>query len=130
MSALDEALKKFMENPEEGQEAYYEEILNTNFYIPLSEAPKGDNPEEVSPMVLEAEDKNYLMLFDSEERLKAWADQDVPYAIYAGFQLAEMTPDIFHWAVNVGAQHSKEFIPEEIGWLRESVQAFREEKSE
>jgi hypothetical protein len=27
-----------------------------------------------------------------------------------------------HWAMNVGTEFSKEFLPEEIAWLREAVE--------
>lgn len=128
MSALDDALQKFIDEPETGQEPYYDEVLNTDFYIPLMEAPDAAEPQDVAPMVLESEGKNYLMLFDSEERLNAWAQEDAHHAIYAGHQLAELTPEDICWAVNVGCEYAKEILPEEIGWLKQAVVSCREQE--
>ncbi len=122
MSKLDDALQKFIDDHENGQEPYYEEVLNTEFYIPLSEAPD-DQPENVAPMILESEEKHYMMLFDSEERLTHWAGQTVPHAVFMGYQLAELTPDSLHWAINIGSQFSKELVPGEIDWLKQAVKA-------
>jgi hypothetical protein len=128
MSALDEALKKFIEDPDKGQEPYYEELLNTEFYIPLAEAPEGEQPESVVPMVLESEEKKYMMLFDSVERLNDWAEQDAAHAVYAGYQLAELNPESLHWAINVGTDLAKELVPEEIAWLKQAVVSYREQE--
>jgi hypothetical protein len=129
MSALDDALLKLIEDSESGQGPYYDEVLNTEFYIPLNADPssdQGDQAQNVSPMVLESEGKSYLMLFDSVERLNAWAEQEAPHAIYAGYRLAEVTPEALHWAVNVNTEYAKEFVPEELALLRQAVAAFRE----
>ena len=127
MSALDQALENFIAD-EAAQNQYYEEVLNTEFYLPLNDAPD-ENPENVAPLILEADGKLYMMLFDSEERLTGWAEGEVPYARYMGYQLAELTPEKLHWAINVGSQFSKELVPEEIDWLKQAVAAHRENEA-
>lgn len=126
MSVLDDVLQKFNDNPEEGQHAFYETVLNTIFYIPLRDDPSEEKPEKVAPLILESDDKGYLMMFDSEERLNAWAGQEVPHTTYPGFQLAEMSPEGLYWALNVGSEQTKEFIPEEIDMLKQAVAAYNE----
>jgi SseB protein N-terminal domain len=123
MTPLDEALARFLQD-ETHQDAYYELILNTDFYIPLStesdHAPLED-PESVTPLVVEADGKAYLMLFDSEERLSAWAKQPTDFVVLAGFKVAEISTPHLHWAVNIGGGYAKEFVPDEISWLKAAI---------
>jgi len=123
MTPLDEALAKFLQD-ESCQDAYYEQILNTDFYIPLStetdEASLKD-PESVTPLVVEADGKAYLMLFDTEERLSAWAQQPTDFVVLAGFKLAELSTPELHWAVNLGGGYAKQFVPDEISWLKTAI---------
>jgi hypothetical protein len=120
MTPLDEALEKFIRN-ESCQDAYYELILNTDFYIPLSADDDGKTlaeRETVTPLVVEADGKAYLMLFDTEERLSAWVQKPMNYVVLAGFKVAEISTPQLHWAVNIGGACAKEFVPEEIRWLK------------
>ena len=120
MTALDEALEKYRED-DEHQDAYYELVLNTDFYIPICE-PEEESPDSVVPLQFESEGKSYLMLFDSEERLTAWAKQEVRHAVIAGHLLAEISTPQIHLAVNFGDGNAKEFVPDEIKWLRDGTQ--------
>ncbi|ALC17276.1 putative peptidyl-prolyl cis-trans isomerase [Desulfuromonas soudanensis] len=135
MTELDQALDKFIRDDKE-QAQYYDLILNTNFYIPTleDETAAGKTTvienDTINPIVLEAEGKSYLMLFDSEERLSAWAKSAVAYVVLPGHAIAAMTPPDLHWAVNVGTSFSKEFVPEEIGWLKEIVEKHNAEEDE
>ncbi len=126
MTDLDKALEKFIQENEEHAQ-YYDLVLNTTFYIPTVDDETTDDKTIVSendsfaPMILESEGKNYMMLFDSEERLTAWAKESVSYVAFPGYVIAEMSPPNLHWAVNVGTDFSKEFVPEEIAWLKKVV---------
>ena len=119
MTELDQALEKYRED-DEHQDAYYDLVLNTDFYIPTCE-PEDENPDSVVPLLFESEGKSYLMLFDSEERLTAWAKQPVRHAVLAGHLLAEIATPEIHWAVNFGDDNAKEFVPEEIKWLKDGT---------
>lgn len=124
MTALDKALEKYIQD-DNYQAEYYDLILNSDFYIPLA-SDDSDTPlaekEGFKPLILESEQKPYMLLFDSEERLTAWAKQPTDYIILAGFKAAELSVPGLHWAVNTGAERSKEFVPDEISWLKESYQ--------
>jgi len=61
------------------------------------------------------------MLFDTEERLSAWAQQPTDFVVLAGFKLAELSTPELHWAVNLGGGYAKEFVPEEISWLKSAI---------
>lgn len=59
-----------------------------------------------------------MSLFDSEERLNAWAGQPVPFAIIAGHFAAAITTADLHWAINLDSGFAKELVPEEIAFLQ------------
>ena len=120
MTELDQALEKYRAD-DEHQAAYYELVLNTDFYIPICD-PETEEQESVVPLVFESEGKSYLMLFDSEERLTTWAKQTVRHAVIAGHLLAEISTPELYWAVNFGAGNAKEFVPDEINWLKDGSQ--------
>jgi hypothetical protein len=80
----------------------------------------------VLPLVIEAEGNDYLMLFDTKERLLSWAQTDAPFVEVPGHVLAATTMPPLHWALNVGTEYSKSFLPEEIAWLREVVERCNE----
>ncbi|HEY5674699.1 MAG TPA: SseB family protein [Malonomonas sp.] len=121
MTELDQALERYVQD-ENQQAAYYQLILNSDFYIPIEE-DDSDTPlnekAAVTPLILQADNKPYLMLFDSEERLSSWAKQPVNYVLLAGFKVAELSTPELHWALNTGVSFAKQFVPEEIRWLKE-----------
>ena len=125
MTELDLALEKYMEDEEEQQAQYYDLVLNTDFYIPISESVANDaevSEESATPLVFESDGKSYLMLFDTEKRLIDWAQQSIPFVVVTGFQIAELTTQDLHWAINIGSRFAKEFVPDEINWLKEAVE--------
>ena len=127
MTELDQALQKCLQDENE-QNSYYDLVLNTPFYIPTNddEARSGKTElaenDSVAPIILESESKHYMMLFDSEERLGEWAKEPISYVVLPGHVIAKMSPPSLHWAVNIGTEFSKEFVPEEIAWLKEVVE--------
>lgn len=124
MSELDQALQAYLEDDKE-QPRYYELILKSDFYIPLvadEEDLQAPEPESVRPLVLEADGKTYMPMFDSEERLAEWAKKPMPFVILAGFAAATISTPELHWAVNLGSEFAKEFVPQEIRWLRKLVE--------
>lgn len=131
MTPLDTALAKYIADDNEAN-PYYDLVLNSSFHIPtFDEAPEEGQPavaenDAISPVLLESDGKTYLMLFDSEERLRAWAKQTVSFVVLPGYAIAEMTTRELHWAVNVGTDYSKEFVPEEIAWLQDAVRKCHE----
>jgi peptidyl-prolyl cis-trans isomerase C len=84
----------------------------------------------VLPLVIESGGNDYLMLFDSEIRLKNWASNDVKWVEVPGHILAATTRPPLHWALNVGSEYSKQFLPDEIAWLREVVERCNEAAAE
>jgi hypothetical protein len=133
MSQLDDALvvlRQDMDDPK-GQSKYYDIFLNATFFVPttehhpeLADADGAAQPAEgqVAPLIMESEGNDYLMLFDSLERLKGWAKEEVPYVEVPGHVLAVTSVAPLHWALNVETDYAKPFIPAEIAWLKEVVE--------
>lgn len=130
MTDLDQALVILRSNMRDpmSQSNYFNLFLNSTFFVPtldekgMIEAGAGDAKGEVLPLVLESEGNDYLMLFDSTERLHAWAQAEVESVEVPGHVLAATTQPPLHWALNVGTDYSKQFVPDEIAWLRDSVE--------
>lgn len=124
MEKLDEALLDLRQDmrDQKKQSAFYDLFLNANFFVPILD---NDEPQEqagkVLPLINESEGNDYLMLFSSLERLQAWNPEEIRHIEVPGHVLALSTMPPLHWALNVGTDYSKQFHPEEIAWLRESV---------
>ena len=113
------------------QSKFYDIFLNTTFCVPTLDQQELNEEiavEEggVLPLIIEAEGNDYLMIFDTEERLKSWAAEGVKWVEVPGYVLAVTTMPPLHWALNVGTEHSKQFLPGEIAWLREVVERCNE----
>ena len=126
MSPLDSAYAAAMKNADE-QSIFYNAFFNAELYIPTHKIPEaeqqrraGDN-ESISPIFVESEGVQYLMLFDSKERLSSWAQREVGFVAMPGHAIVEMMNTDIHWALNVGTEHMKTFAPDEIQWLKETV---------
>ncbi|ACH39857.1 hypothetical protein Gbem_2853 [Citrifermentans bemidjiense Bem] len=125
MEKLDEALVELRQDmrDQKKQSAFYDLFLNSAFFVPiLNNDQQQDDTAGVIPVITEAEGNDYLMIFSSLERLKAWAGEEGKFIEAPGFLLAQNTTPPLHWALNVGTEFSKQFHPEEIKWLRDSVE--------
>jgi len=137
MTGLDQALQTLRLDMDEAklQSKYYDIFLNTTFCVPtLDQQESGGESavedRQVLPLIIESEGNDYLMLFDTEERLKSWAADDAPWVGVPGYVLAASTMPPLHWALNVNTEYSKQFLPDEIAWLREVVERCNEEAAQ
>lgn len=112
----------------EGQQsAFYDTFLNSELFIPTHTIPENDQrrragkDESISPIFIESEGIQYLMLFDSKERLSAWAQRKIGFVVLPGHAIVEMMSPEFHWILNVGTEYVKTFVPEEIKWLKQNL---------
>lgn len=130
MTELDKALTTLRQdmNDAKGQSKYYDLFLNASFYVPnldeqaLDGVTDAAQEGQVLPLIIESEGNDYLMLFDTKERLLAWAQTEVKWVEMPGHVLAVTTMPPLHWALNAGTDYSKQFLPDEIAWLREVVE--------
>ena len=133
MTELDQALQTLRLDMEDAkhQSKYYDIFLNTTFCVPTLDQQElgGESVLEegqVLPLIIESDGNDYLMLFDTEDRLKSWAEEDAKWVEVPGYVLAATTMPSLLWALNVGTEYSKQFLPDEIAWLREVVERCNE----
>ena len=120
------ALRQDMANPK-SQSKFYDIFLNTDFLVPTLDPEELEGAAELAegeslPLIIEADGHDYLMIFDSEDRLKGWAGEKAKWVPVPGHVLAATTMPPLHMAMNVGTEYSKQFHPDEIAWLREVVE--------
>jgi hypothetical protein len=128
MTELDTALEKLRQNMNDPrrQSGFYDIFLNGTFFVPtlMGEAADqaGVQDEQVLPLIMESDGNDYLMLFDTRERLTAWSETAATFVEVPGHVLAATSMPPLHWALNVGTDYSKQFTPDEIAWLRDAVE--------
>ena len=81
-------------------------------------------------MFIESDGVNYLVLFDSKQRLTNWAKTEVDYVALPGHAIVERMSGEFHWVLNPNTKHVKTFNPEEIKWLKQAVSQAKKEQSQ
>ena len=122
MTKLDDAIKLCTEDVKT-QSQFYDLFLNSVFYVPVVEEKNPTAPEDGAvPLLVEANDKIYLMLFDTIGRLTDWANDKAKYLAVTGHGIAEMSSPNIYWVLNYGTERQKFFDPEEIEWLKDIVQ--------
>lgn len=129
-----ELLRQDMTNAA-GQSKFYDLFLNTTFCVPTLDPKelKGDvtlEEGQVLPLIVESDGNDYLMIFDSPERLKNWTGKETTWIGVPGHVLAATTMPPLHIAMNVASEYSKQFLPDEIAWLREVVEQCNQSRSE
>lgn len=86
---LDQAHAGMMASPQ-GDHArlrFYERLADAELFLMLAAEPDGDR---IVPETFELSDGTYVLAFDREERLAAFATRPVPYAILSGRSLAKL----------------------------------------
>jgi hypothetical protein len=133
MTELDQALRTLRLDMDDTkhQSKFYDIFLNTTFCVPALDQQETGGESTVEdgqafPLVIKWEGNDYLMLFDTEERLKNWAGGDVKWVGVPGHVIAATAMPPLHLALNIGAEYSKQFLPDEIAWLREVVERCNE----
>ena len=121
MTKLDDSIKLCNKDPKK-QSQFYELFLNSLLYVPIVvEEGSSVQEEGALPLLVEANDKTYLMLFDTIGRLTEWANDDAKYLAATGHSIAEMSSENIYWVLNYGTDQQKFFDPEEIEWLKTVV---------
>ncbi len=129
MTKIDDAIKRCPDDTKQ-QSQFYDLFLNSLFYIPvIEEEDKQMADDGALPLLVEANDKTYLMLFDTISRLTDWADDNAKYLTVTGHAITEMSSSNIYWALNYGTDLQKFFDLKEIAWLKVIVSQAKE-KSE
>ncbi|MCK4502835.1 MAG: SseB family protein [Desulfuromonadales bacterium] len=126
MTKLDDAIKLCTDDVNT-QSQFYDLFLNSLFYVPIVE--EKDKPEQEDgalPLLVEANDKTYLMLFDTINRLTDWANDKAKYLAVTGQGITEMSSSNIYWVLNYDTDFQKFFDLKEIAWLKDIVRRAKE----
>lgn len=95
---------------------FYDKLAVTELFLMLTKEPEGD---ALDPEVFDLGDARFVLVFDREERLSAFADRIVPYAALSGRALVGMlTGSGIGLGVNLDVAPSSILIPPEaVDWL-------------
>lgn len=108
---------------------FYNLFLNTDVYIPTHDMPEKDTvrrageDEKFTPVILDNGGKKYLPIFDTLERLQAWANRSIGYVRMSSHVLLRSIDSDIHVVLNLGTEYYKEFVSEELKMLQEVVAA-------
>tara|TARA_B100000780_G_scaffold267233_2_gene224110 strand:- start:86 stop:490 length:405 start_codon:yes stop_codon:yes gene_type:complete len=128
VTKFDQALEKAratQKNSDQENKAYldlYLQFLDTEFYLPVDEAPDmHDDEAELSPLVFDEDGQEVIYFFDSQERLKEWAGKEKLYiAPLSGEDMLLTFGAERALVLNPHLDQVKEFQPDEIEFLFEN----------
>lgn len=120
---LDQAHAAMEAAPEDGaaRMRFYERLAESELFLMLAEeAPEGD---QISPDLFEVGDARYVLVFDREERLAAFAGQVVPYVALSGRVIAGMlSGQGIGLGVNLDVAPSAILLPQTaLAWLNDTL---------
>ena len=127
MTPLDRALVAANNDPNE-RPKYYNLFLQSEIYLATYNVPEKEERKrlevgtEIQPIILESAGDRYVMLFDTKERLSAWAKREIGFVRVPGHAFVEMASPDIRWALNAGTDFPKIFVPEEIRGLKELLE--------
>jgi hypothetical protein len=118
-TAIDGAFLRMEAAPDdaEARARFHERVLDAELYLLLEEEPETD--ESLSPRIFEIPEGRFVLAFDRDERLAAFLEEPMPYAILAGRRLVEMiTGHGLGIGLNLGAAPSATLLPAgAVDWM-------------
>ena len=128
MTQLDKSLIAAQQDNSKAND-FYNLFLNTDVYIPTHDMPEKDTVrraeenEKFMPVILDRGGKKYLPIFDTLERLRAWANRSIGFVRMPSHVLLRSVDSDIHIVLNLGTEYYKEFVSEELKKLQEVVAA-------
>lgn len=127
MTAIDDAMRAAMADGNKVMD-FYELFMGTEFFVPThqQDLDPGErrstdlSRERVALMVFEHEQGPVVPIFDTEERLRSWAQgrEKVQYLLLGGRQLVRELDAALLYVLNPGTEQAKLFEREELDILR------------
>jgi len=105
---------------------FYERLADTELFMLLEGEAEGD---QISPALFEAEDQQFVLVFDRESRMVEFYGKIAPYAALSGRGMAQMLEgQRIGIALNMGVAPSAMLIPAEaVDWLSQTLGSSPEE---
>ncbi|WP_417259409.1 SseB family protein [Celeribacter sp.] len=123
-TAIDHAHAAMTASPDDDNARlrFYERVADAELFLLLEEAPQDDAP--VTPRIFPVEDTQFVLAFDREERLAAFAGS-VPYVALSGRALSEMLSGTgLGLGLNLSVAPSEMLLPPEaVEWLSDTLGA-------
>ncbi|MCY1126403.1 SseB family protein [Frigidibacter sp. RF13] len=123
-SALDRAHAEMITRPEDeaARRAYYHRLAAAELCLLLDREPEGD---DLAPTVAGIEEGQFVLAFDGEERLAAFADGPVPYAALPGRVIVGLLAGQgIGIGVNLGSEETAFLMnAEAVDWLADLLAA-------
>jgi len=126
MTELDLAYIVLMENP--AKQSFYNQVfLKSVLFLPVDNPDQGNSQpagkqSNIHPLFVKSNGRAHLIIFDTKERMGAWANRKINFVKIQGKTIAGMmNPDI-PWILNAGTKYEKVFSPEEIKQLKYALQ--------
>ena len=100
--------------------AYYERLVDAELFLLLESEAEDD---AIAPRIFDTADGRFVLAFDREERLTAFAGGPAPYAALSGRSLSRMLAgQSMGLGLNLGVASSETLIPAEaLGWLNATL---------
>ncbi len=130
MTPLDQAHERMTQDPENQalRLRFYQRLVECELFMLLEAEPADDR---ISPATFALDESNFVLVFDSEERLASFTGQPSPFAAMPGRRVVEMLRG--HrtgLAVNPDVAPSSILLPPDvINWINEVLEAARIEET-
>ena len=127
MTDLDDAYAAMAARPDDdaARLRYYARLADGEMVMLLQREAEG---ADLVPRVFDLEDGAFVLVFDSEEKLGAFAVGSVPYAALPGRVIAQqLAGQGIGLAVNLGAVSVMLFPPDAVDWLAGTLEAAPDE---
>ncbi|MEX1660364.1 SseB family protein [Thioclava sp. 15-R06ZXC-3] len=100
--------------------AVYDRLADAELFLLLEEEPEDEN---IKPQVFAADEGDFVLVFDTEERMAEFADAAQPYAALPGRVIAQhLVGEGIGLGVNLGVAESAMLLPPEaLDWLTETL---------
>jgi len=123
MTELDKLISKAFasEGKQEDVNKVYLSLIRSKLYVPCQQEETPNSDEPFVPLFAKIDDKFYMSVFDTYERLLDWAGDkkdQISYVELPGKDLIFGISDTAYLCLNVGTDYYKEFLPEEIKRLK------------
>lgn len=124
---LDAAHAAMTEGDPAAERAYYARLADTELFLLLKTAPAEDAADAaLAPQVFALDEGRFVLAFDREDRLTAFAGGPAEYAALSGRALARMlagqgAEDALGLGVNLGSDAALLLPAEGVAWLAEAL---------
>lgn len=104
----------------------YLAMLRASFFLPVqkNKTPQSEQDESFHPLFAIVDERYFMPVFDTLERLTAWAHDQIDQMSYVEISgrdlIAGINENVF-LVLNIGTEFHKEFSPEEVFHLKKIV---------